>query len=153
MNRSFYNRELRPTRIRYLKKQDLRSRQNSNNFFNKMNDKSLNETAVANFSEAMEVDTISKNGRSSKSHTSRIYRNANISMKKFFAAAIVTAFMSGLVSCSKDSLYQCECTFSVLGSTVKVESFEDTSKKECQEAEDAGNESGAGLVKVNCVVK
>ena len=47
--------------------------------FNKMLDKSYFsvETAVANQSGAMEADTISKNGRSSKSQTSRgnLFRN------------------------------------------------------------------------------
>jgi len=110
------------------------------------------KVAVANYSGAMEADTILKNGRSSKSHTSSIYQNASISMKKLFSATIVLAFILGFASCSKDS-YQCECTFSVAGTTVRTESFEDTTKKECKEAEDAGNESGLGIVTVKCVTK
>ena len=93
-----------------------------------------------------------KNGASPKSQMSRIYRNASISMKKLFVAAIVSAFMSGFASCSKDN-YECECTFSVLGTTVRVERSEDTTKKECQEAEKEGNAAGQGIVQVKCVVK
>jgi len=55
----------------------------------------LIETAVANRSEAME-DTISKNGRSSKSHTSR----GNILRKAFFVLLSAAVVVMG--SCDKD---------------------------------------------------
>ena len=72
-------------------------------------------------------------------------------MKKLIVAAIVLAFMIGFASCNK--INECECTFSALGTTVRVESFEDVSKSECKEAEEAGNKAGGGLVTVKCVFK
>ena len=116
-----------------------------------MTDKNLIGATVANFSGEMETRDHFKNGASLKSQTSRIYRNVSISMKKLFVAALVSAFMSGFASCSKNN--ECECTFSVLGVTARVERFEDTTKKECQEAEREGNAAGQGIVQVKCVVK
>ena len=72
-------------------------------------------------------------------------------MKKLIVAAIVLAFIQGFASCNKTS--QCECTFSALGTNIRVESYDDVSKSECKEAEEAGNKAGSGLVTVKCVFK
>ena len=57
----------------------------------------VNELAVANSSGAMEADTISKNGHSSKSHMSRSF----FSKKIFFLALIVCVLSSSCVSTQK----------------------------------------------------
>ena len=72
-------------------------------------------------------------------------------MKKLFVAAIVVAFMLGFASCTVNG--ECECTFSAMGTVVTTQTYEDTTKSECKEAEKAGNEAGGGLATVKCVFR
>ena len=74
-------------------------------------------------------------------------------MKKLFVTAIALVFMLGFASCNKDKNGLCECTFSALGVTTLVQKYDDVSKSECKEAEEAGNKSGQGVVTVKCVLK
>ena len=66
--------------------------------FSKLSVGATVDTAVANFGGAMEADTISKHGRSSKSQMSR--RNL---MNKIFAIAFVMSVMFPMTACSSNS--------------------------------------------------
>ena len=69
-------------------------------------------------------------------------------MKKLFFVLCVVSLCFGAVSCKKS----CVCTVSVPGT--KVTSTTDagkTTKKDCQAAEDAGNQAGKGIAKAKCV--
>jgi len=72
-------------------------------------------------------------------------------MKKLIIAAVAFGLLFGFASCTKTG--SCECAFSTLGTVVTVQEFDDVSKSDCKEAEEAGNKEGKGLVTVKCVFK
>ena len=99
-----------------------------------MNSKQISVSkAVANHSGAMETETISKNGASSKSRMSRGYITRYLSVKKLFVATVVAVFFFGFTSCKKE----CKCTMAYYKGSQEavVVSGAGMSSRECKDAE------------------